>query len=132
MRFRYLRDPLFRICVAAYFLNRLVLKPLLPDSFCHTHLNDLLCIPFWLPIMLWVMRQLRLRPDDAPPQAHEILVPLLLWSVVFELLLPATPMFRDLSFADPWDVVAYVCGALVAAIWWRAWYSRGRALPTTD
>ena len=65
MRFGYLRDPLFLVCVAAYFLNRFVFKAVWQTGFVHEHLNDLICIPFWVPIMLFAQRKLRLRrcPD---------------------------------------------------------------------
>ena len=62
MRFRYLRDPLFLACVVVYFVNRFVLKAVWEAGFVHTHLNDLICVPFWVPIMLWVERRsLKLR-----------------------------------------------------------------------
>jgi hypothetical protein len=122
MRFRYLRDPLFRLCVVAYFVNRWVLKTVFADGFCHDYLNDLLCIPFWVPIMLWGMRKIGLRRDDAPPRAQEILVPLVLWSFVFELVVPRLPPFQGLAFCDHVDILCYTLGAAVAAGFWRVWY----------
>ena len=74
MRFLYLRDPLFLACVATYFVNRFVLKNIWHDGFVHAHLNDLICIPFWVPIMLFAQRTLRLRPDDHSPRPAEIII----------------------------------------------------------
>ncbi len=88
MPFRYLRDPLFLACFIGYFLNRFVIKHLTHGGFFHDSFNDLICIPFWVPIMLWGMRRTKLRPDDAPPRGEEILIPLLMWSYVFEIYLP--------------------------------------------
>ena len=121
MRFRYLRDPLFLLCVATYFVNRLVLKSVWKDGFAHEHLNDLICIPFWVPIMLFAQRRLGLR-DDAPPRPGELVIPLVLWSWVFEILLPAIDRVRDRFVADHLDVMYYALGALGAGIFWRWWY----------
>src|SRR5207237_1350454 len=83
---------------------------LFPGGFFHDSLNDLICIPFWVPIMLWLMRVGRLRDNDAPPQWYEIVLPVLVWSAVFELLLPRIGPFRHLAIADPADIVWYVLG----------------------
>jgi hypothetical protein len=123
MNFRYLRDPLFLFCVALYFLNRWLLKPYFSSVFLHSYLNDVICIPFWVPIMVWGMRKLRLRADDEPPQWYEIIIPLLLWSFVFESWLPRMPAFRHLATADPNDILAYTAGATVASLFWQ-WYYR--------
>ena len=122
MAFQYLRDPLFVSCLVLYALNRCVLKPLLPNEFFHSYLNDLICIPFWLPIMLWGMRKAGLRADDAPPQGYEILIPLVMWSVVFELWLPSINYFRHLAFTDALDILCYTVGAVLASLFWGWWY----------
>jgi hypothetical protein len=126
MRFRYLRDPLFLTCLVLYFVNRLLLKPLLPWTFLHSYLNDVICIPFWVPIMLLLMRGCHLRHDDGPPRSHEVLIPLMLWSLVFEVWLPQTETFRRLATADHLDVLSYTAGALLAGVFWRYYY--GQAL----
>jgi hypothetical protein len=122
MRFRYLRDPLFLVCVAAYAMNRFVIKRVCMGTFFHSYLNDLICIPFWVPILLWLMRRCRLRGDDLAPPGYEILAPLLLWTVIFELLLTRLGPFRGRAVADPLDVLAYTCGAVLAAIVWHFYY----------
>jgi hypothetical protein len=115
--FRYLRDPLFLLSAGIYLLNRVFLKPMFPDSFCSAHLNDLLCIPFCVPIMLWLLRISKLRPDNAPPALHEIAIPLIAWSVLFEILLPGQPGFN--AVADYRDIFWYTLGALIASRWWH-------------
>ena len=122
MPFRYLRDPLFVLCVATYFVNRLVLKTIWKEGFVHEHLNDLICIPFWVPIMLFAQRQLGLREDDERPRPGEIVIPLVVWSWVFEILLPAAGWLGDRCVADPRDIVFYALGALVAGLFWKWWY----------
>lgn len=126
MAFKYLRDPLFVCCFVLYFVNRWVLKPWLPNTFSQNYLNDLICIPFWVPIMLWMMRRLRMRTDDAPPRASEILIPLILWSAVFELWVPRLDSFRTLAFSDHVDILFYAIGALLAALFWKRWYGEYR------
>jgi hypothetical protein len=129
-RFRYLRDPLFLTCVAAYVLNRFVVRPLWPTfTFARSYLNDFLCIPFWLPGLLFVYRKLGLRKHDDPPQSGEVLTLLIAWSVWFEVLAPVLPPFRGRTVADPWDVAAYSWGALIAMLFWHRralWKAKGR------
>lgn len=120
--FRYLRDPLFLVCLGLYFINRLVLKPFIPNPISQSYLNDLICIPFWVPIMLWTMRVIRIRRDDRPPLAHEILIPLIIWSIAFELIAPYSDRYRGLAYSDPLDILCYACGALIAGLFWQAWY----------
>lgn len=122
MTFRYLSDPLFLCCVLAYFVNRFILKSIWKTGFVHEHFNDLICIPFWVPIMLWMERRFGLRRDDKPPDAIEVIVPLLVWSWVFEIFLPRTEMFRRYCTADPWDITYYSLGAIGAFLFWRIWY----------
>src|SRR5437660_1002902 len=122
MRFRYLRDPLFLFCLLTYFVNRLVLKSVWQTGFVHEHLNDVICIPFWVPIMLFAQRRLGLRVSDARPRPGEIVIPLVLWSWVFEILLPATGWLGDRCVSDYLDVLSYAVGALAAGLFWRWWY----------
>ena len=79
MPLRYLRDPLFLSCVVFYFVNRLLLKPHVHGgvmgTLIHGYVNDLICLPFWVPIMVWMMHKTGLRASDAAPQATEILAP---------------------------------------------------------
>lgn len=122
MRFRYLTDPLFLFCFHLYFVNRFILKPYFPNSFSRDSLNDVICIPFWVPIMLFLMQKTRLRQDDAPPKGSEIIIPLIIWSWVFEAYLPFVPFFKHLATSDYQDIFSYTIGALISAIFWKFWY----------
>ncbi len=126
MAFRYLRDPLFLFCVALYGINRLVLKPVFSAAFFHNNLNDLICISIWVPVMLWLMRKVGARPDDAPPRAHEIVLPLVVWSWVFEVWLPRAAAFSQVAHADVFDVLCYAAGTCLAAGFWKLWYRKAR------
>ena len=118
-KFRYLLDPLFLACVGLYFLNRLVIKPNCNVRFFHAWLNDLICIPFWVPIMLTGMRLLQMRRHDNPPTVAEISIPLILWSWLFEIYLPNLATTSPPYYADPWDIVAYTAGAICAWLYWN-------------
>ncbi len=126
MTYKYLRDPLFVFCLALYFVNRWVFKPWLPNTFSRCYLNDLICIPFWVPIMLYGMRRLHLRSDDAPPQSYEILIPLLVWSFLFEFWLPDTSVLGGRTIADHVDILFYTLGSLASALFWKRWYRTTR------
>ena len=125
--FLYLRDPLFRACLVLYFANRWVFKALWQTGFVHDHLNDLICIPFWVPIMLWGQRRLGLRSPDDPPLASEILIPLLVWSWVFEIILPRSGLLGERGYSDYLDVLYYSLGALCASTFWKWWYKSAAA-----
>lgn len=132
MRFRPLVDPLFLLSVSLYALNRWWLKPHLDWDFLHTHLNDLICIPFWVPLLLLFQKGVGLREHDRAPERSEIIIPLLLWTWIFEAWLPASEVGRQWCVADPVDVLCYATGALVAAAFWRHRYrERGSAFPET-
>ena len=123
-QFGYLRDPLFLACVLLYLVNRFWIKPHCTFFFFHAYLNDVICIPFTLPPMLWLLRRLRFRFHDDPPTLTELAIPLVMISWAFEIYLPNTDMFRDLTVADPWDIVAYAVGAVAAGTFWFVWYNR--------
>jgi len=81
--------------------------------------NDRLCLPIFVPLSLLIQRCLRVRRDDRPPLAWEIAQHWLIFSIVFEGIVPRLPGFR--STADPWDVVAYFVGGVAG---WLAWNRR--------
>ena len=122
MPFRYLRDPVFLTCLAAYFLNCTLEEFSLSPVLAQCYLNDLICIPFWIPIMVCVAKKLGWRSHDCRPDIIEIVIPLIMFAAVFEVVLPSTAMFRNRTIADPYDVQCYVLGAVVANWLWRRMY----------
>ncbi|MDB6112631.1 MAG: hypothetical protein JWR69_4381 [Pedosphaera sp.] len=114
-RFRYLRDPLFLAGCILYATNRWVIKPHVHAAFFHFWFNDTLLIPCALPPLLWLHRRLGLRANDDRPTGLEIAGHVVGWSVLFEIIGPH--LMR--TTGDPWDIVAYLAGALLAFVWWR-------------
>jgi hypothetical protein len=106
------------MAIVVYAINRWALKPHgIGGAFTHGYLNDVLCLPLFLPGILYAQRRLRLRGHDGYPRAWEILQHWLVFSVVFEIVLPRYPeWFR--TTADPFDVVAYFVGGLLAGCYW--------------
>jgi hypothetical protein len=117
-QFRYFTDPLCFATIVFYAANRWLFKPWdLSGEFGRCYLNDVLCLPMLLPMILCVQRRLGVRRHDAPPRLWEVVQHCLVFSVVFELILPSYPQwFR--STADPLDVVAYLAGGVGAWLWW--------------
>ena len=111
--FRYAADPVCVGAVLLYAVNRWALKPHgVGGAFTHGYLNDVLCLPLFLPPILFAQRLLRLRRHDGRPRLWEVLQHWLVFSLVFEVVLPRYPQwFR--TTADPLDVVAYLAGGLV-------------------
>jgi hypothetical protein len=129
--FRYLKDPLFLVCFSAYCVHRVLKTHDLSTPLLCSYLNDVICIPFWIPIMLWGERKLGFRQHDDPPSALEIVIPLVIWAIVFEVVLPSTDTFAGLAVPDPNDVLCYALGGFVAARFWQWWYRRRDASPAS-
>lgn len=118
MRYGYLRDPVFVSAFLLYWLNRLAIKPFTDVGFVHNHFNDFLCIPLFVPVVVFVARSCALRTHDRPPEVLEIFLPLLVWSIMFELVLPASPFWSQWAVGDPIDILWYSIGAFVASLCW--------------
>jgi hypothetical protein len=114
--FKYHRDPLFLTGCAAYAINRWLVKPHVHRGFFHDHFNDCWLIPCALPLVLWLHRRLGLRPHDGPPGWREIVSHLLFWSLLFKGIGPK--IYAGATF-DPWDILCYWGGGLLAWRWWQ-------------
>ena len=118
-RFGYWRDPVFLVCLAAYIINRLVLKPFFGhhSAFLHGHFNDCLTVPVALPVYLYVYRLIGFRPDDQPPRWLEVALYAGVWMVFFEWFGPV--ILRHGTY-DPLDNACIAAGGFVAWLLWRA------------
>lgn len=122
MKFKYLNDPLFVSCFTLYWTNRLIIKNIPHHSFFDNYLNDLICIPMLVPIMLFAARKLKLRAHDEPPFLHEVLIPIFVWSIFFEIIFPQNPAWAKFSTSDPFDVIFYTVGGCIALNLWQLAY----------
>lgn len=122
MPFTYLRDPLFLVCVFLYWFNRICIKQRPHPDFFHEYFNDLICIPLLVPILLFAARVCHLRYHDDPPQAHEVFIPLVVWSILFEIVFPHDSYWSQWVTGDPYDILYYCVGACGAFLYWRRRY----------
>ena len=56
-----------------------------------------------------------------------LVIPLVLWAVTFEVVLPATTVWTGRAFADPCDVLCYAAGGLASLWFWTWWYAAPKA-----
>lgn len=115
-RFGYLRDPLCLGACGLYALNRGWLRSHVGGPFLGGHFNDLLLIPAALPLVLWIQRRLRVRPDDRPPNWSEIGLHLAVWTLAAEVVMPHV---TARATGDWKDAIAYSMGAIVSGLWWQ-------------
>jgi hypothetical protein len=118
--FRYFADPVCLAALALYALNRHVLKPHhIGGWFTHGYLNDVLCLPLFVPMILYLQRLLGLRKHDGYPRAWEIIQHWAIFSVMFQAIIPRFPK-TFISAGDPWDMLAYAAGGVLAGLYWAA------------
>ena len=117
MAFRYARDPVCLVACTCYALNRWCVPAAMKGVFLRGHFADVLFVPAALPLMLWVQRKFGLRATDTAPAPMEVLMHLAIWSFAAEVL---GPRLFARATGDPWDVVAYAAGSLIAALFWRS------------
>jgi hypothetical protein len=119
-RFRYFADPACIAALAVYALNRHVLKPHhIGGWFTHGYLNDVLCLPLFVPMILYAQRLLKVRRHDGYPRFWEIAQQWAIFAVMFQAIIPRFPGIF-ISAGDPWDMLAYAAGGIIAGIYWRS------------
>jgi hypothetical protein len=74
----------------------------------HAYMDDLLCLPVVLTLVLSVFQ--KLRSPSFTFQASHIIFAALYFAFAFEWLLPK---YSPAYVSDPWDVLCYSLGALV-------------------
>lgn len=114
-RYRFWQDALWWSSCGLYALNRWLVKPRVHSPFLRGHFNDLLLIPCALPLILQIQQWFGLRKQNIAPDSGEIVFHLVVWSVLFEVIGPHLMK----TVGDPFDILAYVAGAVVAGIWWQ-------------
>lgn len=129
MKFKYLYDPLFLGSLLIY----IICKSISLDNnsfafvFWNHYLTDILLIPVAIPIILLPLKLFRLRIDSAP-NFKEIFLPLVIWSVLFEIV---APYFFATTTGDYYDILAYCFGALISWLSWNFIYHTNNSLLIT-
>lgn len=100
---------IFIILVITFILNQLIEFLGIKLLFFHSYLDDLLCFPIILSVILFIHRQWRLKNKYFILPISHIIVSVFVFVIIFELLLPCI----SLKFtADIFDIVAYVVGSI--------------------
>lgn len=115
--FGYGRDPLCLGACAAYAVNRWIIPLAVQPWWWRGHFADLLMIPAALPWWLWLERRLGWRRDDAAPRWREVAFGCITWGFAAEVI---APHLFTRATGDVWDLVAYLAGAGIAGVCWRA------------
>ena len=90
--FRYLADPVCIVSLCLYTLNRFVLKPHhIGGWFTHGYFNDVLCLPLFVPMILYVQHLIGFRRHYGYPRAWEIFQNFAAFTIVFQLSSRVSP-----------------------------------------
>lgn len=120
--FKYLSDPLFLSSSITYVTNKTLSLCTNThgsgwvSAFLASYLNDLLLVPVAIPIILFFSKTLKLRPQSLPPSMLELAIPVLIWSIAFEVI---GPYVFGKGVSDPFDVLAYCFGGFASWLIWR-------------
>jgi hypothetical protein len=117
--FRYLADPVCIASLVLYTINRYILKPHhIGGWFTHGYLNDVLCLPLFVPMILYAQHIIGLRKHAEYPRIWELFQTWAVFTVVFQVVIPRFPK-TFIAAGDPWDILAYFAGGIIAGIYWR-------------
>jgi hypothetical protein len=130
--FQYLGDPICIASLCIYVVNRFWLKPNhIGGWFTHGYLNDCLCLPLFVPIILWIQHLVGLRRHARFPNGWEIFQNLAVFTFVFQVVIPQFPKAFTAA-GDRRDIIAYATGGLIAGMWWRSRVRQIANLNTTS
>jgi hypothetical protein len=128
-RFQYWSDPICVTCVIFAALNRYYLKPhRIGGHFTIAYLNDVICLPLFVPIILYIQRRLRVRLHDGYPRLWEILQNWAIFAILYKVILVRFPHVYRVA-RDPIDVIAYLAGGLAAWLFWKWRATKARPSP---
>jgi hypothetical protein len=121
--FRYFADPVCIACLIIYPINRFYLKPHhIGGWFTHGYLNDVMCLPLFVPMILYLQRILGVRTHDGYPRIWELLQHWAIFAIVFQAILPRYPKLF-ITAGDPYDMIAYAAGGIIG---WVIWHFESR------
>ena len=102
------------ISATLYALNRMVLIQVMPEvHFLRQYLSDILALPVYLPVSLYLAWRLDLVSEDYRIHFIHILSAVIIFSLLFESIMP----FIDTTIVrDQYDILAYFAGGLLVYI----------------
>ena len=116
--FRYIADPACIASLILYTVNRYFLKPHhIGGWFTHGYLNDVLCLPLFVPIILNAQHLVGLRRHFGFPHPWEIFQNWVVFTIVFQVVIPRFPK-TFIAAGDPYDILAYLTGGIIAGFYW--------------
>jgi hypothetical protein len=107
---RLLLHPFFLLCCSLFIANQVAERTGHGLPLLSAYLDDLLCLPIVLTITLFLMQRYALGQLDYRLPDGYLLLTFLIFSVVFEGLLP---LLSPVYVRDAWDVVAYAAGGIL-------------------
>ena len=124
-KFKFLFDPIFLFSSSLYIINKAILSnyEFWKYNFFKNYLNDILLVPVLVPIILFFLYVFKFRKNPSPPVLLEILLPLGIWAIAFEII---GPFYFGKGTSDPIDVLAYCFGGLISWEVWKHDYFAGR------
>ena len=113
-----IRCSSFAFC--AYGANRLLEDGGMSPPGFRSYLNDVICIPFWIPMMLSARPQVGTPVARPSPQPFTRSSFLCCFGPPFsKSYLPTTQAWAGLAVPDPNDVLCYAAGAFIASQFWH-------------
>ncbi len=99
------------ISALIYVFNRILFIPMLPDiSFFSNYLGDLLALPVYLPLSLYLALKIQLIPANFQISPIQIVGTGIIFGILFEGVVPA---INSSATRDPLDILAYFVGGLM-------------------
>ncbi len=103
-------NPYFFLAVLLFAANQMIEAAGIVVPALHSYLDDLLCLPIVLAIVLGVQRKVIVRDADYLLPASHTLFAVALYGLLFEVLLP---YFFQRGTADALDWLLYAAGGVL-------------------
>ena len=102
------------VSATVYALNRVLIIQVIPEvGFLRKYLSDLLALPVYLPVSLYLAWRLHLIPEDYKLRFSHIMGAVIIFSLLFEGIVPVIDITTT---RDPFDILAYFAGGLLVYI----------------
>ena len=98
---------LFSICFILFIANQILEKLGIFIPILNSYLDDLLCFPIVLSIILFIHRRWRVKNNKYTLPFQHVLIAVILFILIFEI---ALPIVSDKYIADIKDVLVYLIG----------------------